>query len=63
MAKITQGFACPYCGVWTRVLRTTNNIRRRECANLHRFYTEEVILGPSNIKSNKKEKENESNTK
>jgi hypothetical protein len=26
-------------------------IRRRECANLHRFYTEETILGPSNTKS------------
>jgi len=26
-------------------------IRRRECANLHRFYTEEVFLGPSNTQS------------
>ena len=49
-AKITQGFTCP-CGAWTKVLSTRmGKIRRRECANLHRFYTEEKILGPSNIK-------------
>ena len=30
-------------------------MRRRECANLHRFYTEEKVLGPSNIKSKESE--------
>lgn len=54
--KTTQGFACPQCGAWTRVLSTRNgNMRRRECANLHRFYTEEKVLGPSNIKSKESE--------
>lgn len=38
--------ACPECGAWTEVLRTTThqNIRWRVyvCANLHRFRTETV---------------------
>ena len=56
MAKITRGFMCP-CGAWTRVLDTRKGkIRRRECANLHRFYTEEVILGPSSTQFPKEEK-------
>jgi len=55
MAKITQGFACP-CGAWTRVLSTRmGKIRRRECANSHRFYTEETILGPLSTKSKESE--------
>jgi hypothetical protein len=34
---------CPYCGSWTRVLATRTSTRRRECANLHRFDTVEVL--------------------
>jgi len=56
MAKTTQGFTCP-CGAWTRVLSTRmGKIRRRECANLHRFYTEEVMVGPSSTQSQKEKK-------
>jgi hypothetical protein len=51
MARITQGFPCLQCGAWTRVLETRKGIRKRECGNLHRFYTEEKVLGPSNIES------------
>lgn len=49
--KTTQGFSCPQCGVWTRVLETRGDVRRRECANLHRFLTQEIVLGPSNTES------------
>lgn len=45
MVKITVGFPCPKCNAWTRVLRTRGVIRRRECANLHRFTTREVLDG------------------
>jgi len=42
---------CPRCDAWTIVKDTRNNRRRRECANLHRFWTlellEEVALGHS----------------
>ena len=34
---------CPKCGVWTRVIETRGVRRVRECANLHRFTTEEVF--------------------
>ena len=34
---------CPTCGAWTRVLRTEGDMRRRECGNLHRFTTCEVV--------------------
>jgi transposase-like protein len=33
---------CPHCNAWTEVLRTKETVRRRECANGHRFWTEEV---------------------
>ena len=43
---------CPRCDAWTIVKDTRNNRRRRECANLHRFWTlellEETVLGHSN---------------
>jgi Zn ribbon nucleic-acid-binding protein len=52
MKPTTAGFPCPQCGAWTRVLSTRNgNIRRRECANSHRFFTEEKVLGLSNTAS------------
>jgi hypothetical protein len=31
-------------------------IRRRECANLHRFYTEEVMVGPSSTQFQQEKK-------
>lgn len=42
---------CPVCGTWTIVLDSRNGRRRRECANLHRFVTQEnvVKIGPSNF--------------
>lgn len=50
---------CPTCNVWVRVIETRNgpdNTKRRryECANLHRFTTEERIL--HNPKPTPKEK-------
>jgi transcriptional regulator NrdR family protein len=35
---------CPQCNAWSQVLRTKNNQRRRECANGHRFSTQEVVI-------------------
>jgi hypothetical protein len=48
MAGTTQGFSCPQCGAWTTVLETRGLVRKRECANLHRFFTQETYLGLSN---------------
>jgi transcriptional regulator NrdR family protein len=43
---------CPQCGKWTEVLesvlrRDGSRRRRYQCANLHRFNTEERIVGLS----------------
>lgn len=42
---------CPQCGTWTEVLYTRpgqdSRRRRYQCANEHRFWTVETILGPS----------------
>lgn len=44
-----MSIACPVCGAWTSVKETrtkkNENIvtRRYECANLHRFSTEETV--------------------
>lgn len=35
---------CPSCGSWSTVLRTDGHRRRRECANHHRFTTQEVDM-------------------
>ena len=36
---------CPECGVWSRVLTTRQgHVRRRECANGHRFTTQEICI-------------------
>lgn len=35
---------CPECGVWSRVLETRSDIRARECANGHRWKSQEVVL-------------------
>ena len=43
---------CPKCGVYTEVLETRvnpNGVRRRyECANLHRFTTQEALVPQQN---------------
>lgn len=36
---------CPVCGVWSSVLQTRSSVRRRECANGHRFNTVEKTIG------------------
>ena len=45
---------CPTCGAWTLVKQTTRSptfgyTRRRECANEHRFTTQEVIVPQEEI--------------
>lgn len=35
---------CPTCNAHSRVLATRGDRRQRECANMHRFYTEERIV-------------------
>lgn len=36
---------CPHCNAWTEVLSTRGGTRRRrECANGHRFTTQEVVV-------------------
>ena len=37
------GVMCPVCSAWTSVLDTRGAVRRRECGNLHRFWTDEVV--------------------
>lgn len=41
---------CPTCNADTRVLSTVNHVRRRECFNLHRFSTLEVLHDPGEEK-------------
>jgi len=43
------GLKCPECGAWTDVVESRPSEvhgyrRRRECANGHRFTTEEVVI-------------------
>ena len=45
---------CPTCGAWTLVKQTKTSptfghIRRRECANEHRFTTKEVAIPQKEI--------------
>lgn len=47
---------CPQCGAWTLVKSTRESdnfghIRRRECANYHRFTTQELILPQEQIEA------------
>ena len=49
---------CPICQAWTIIKQSRESpdfgyIRRRECANLHRFTTAEVII-PDEILTDKK---------
>lgn len=45
----SRGFICPECGAWSSVLSTRADApsgsvyRVRECGNLHRFKTREVV--------------------
>ena len=45
---------CPTCGSWSRVLRTKDKLRRRECANGHRFLTLEILSPERNRSAAKK---------
>jgi hypothetical protein len=46
---------CPVCGVWTLVKYTRGIQRRRECANEHKFTTEEVLIPEEVLKGRKLE--------
>lgn len=46
---------CPVCGVWTVVKDTRGGRRRRECANEHRFTTEEVVIPEEVIKQRQRD--------
>ena len=35
---------CPTCGAWSMTKDTRGTRRRRECANGHRFSTEEITV-------------------
>ena len=41
---------CPVCGTWTVVKESRGIRRRRECANEHKFTTEEVVVPPDVLK-------------
>lgn len=45
---------CPVCGTWTVVLETRGGRRRRECANLHKFTTQESVVKIGPLSSTKK---------
>jgi transcriptional regulator NrdR family protein len=45
---------CPECGAWTEVRETRGPRRRRECANGHRFSTEEVVIKSRKTKNDQK---------
>lgn len=38
---------CPKCGAWTQVLSSRKSRRMRECGNLHRFATVEILATES----------------
>lgn len=51
---------CPHCNAWSIVVETRKSpafgyIRRRECANEHRFTTQEVAIPEETIKEYQKE--------
>ena len=52
---------CPECGVWTVVKEarpsdTYGYRRRRECANGHRFTTQEVVVPDEQIKEEQRQR-------
>ena len=51
---------CPECGAWTVIKDTRKSenfgyIRRRECANYHRFTTQETVVPKEAIKERQRE--------
>lgn len=49
---------CPECGTWTEVLESVlrkdgSRRRRYQCANMHRFNTEERVVGRSSTHTEK----------
>ena len=49
---------CPECGTWTEVVETRSRLdgsrrRRYQCANMHRFNTEERVVGRSSTHTEK----------
>jgi transcriptional regulator NrdR family protein len=49
---------CPECGTWTEVLESVlrkdgSRRRRYQCANMHRFNTEERVIGRSSTHTEK----------
>ena len=51
---------CPTCGAWslvkgTRESPTFGHMRRRECANYHKFTTQEVIIPEEVIKEQQRQ--------
>ena len=49
---------CPECGTWTEVLESVlrkdgSRRRRYQCANMHRFNTEEKVVGRSSTHTEK----------
>jgi transcriptional regulator NrdR family protein len=52
---------CPVCGAWSLVKQTRDSptfghIRRRECANEHRFTTKEVFIPQEDISKDQRER-------
>ena len=50
---------CPECGAWTIIMRSKESpifgyTRRRECANEHRFTTQERVIAENAIKEYKR---------
>lgn len=51
---------CPVCDTWSIVKQTKKSpafgyVRRRECANEHRFTTQEIVIPEEAIKEYQKE--------
>jgi transcriptional regulator NrdR family protein len=51
---------CPVCDTWSIVKQTKKSpafgyVRRRECANEHRFTTQEIVIPEETIKEYQKE--------
>jgi len=50
---------CPTCGAWSTVIETRKSTelgfrRRRECANEHKFTTQEIVVPDEVIKKNRR---------
>jgi transcriptional regulator NrdR family protein len=51
---------CPECGAWTLIKETKESPtfgyrRRRECANYHKFTTQEIVVPQETIKQKQRE--------